>query len=155
MAVVSACYLCCTLHAPHIHLHTAWEAQSRRVLCYWLNQNHEAEAPLYGIVAQCPWKNVIHSHPHPVLLPRVTLLQICSSIGSVFRKKDWSRELLRPPDQHCLDFLLGRCVTDWRSNRSSCCSRAVHCCWYYSQSLEPYPLQMAPAFPGLYWIVHV
>ena len=103
-AVGSACYLCCTLGAPHLRLQSAWETQSRRVLCYWLNQNHKAGAPLYSVVVRCPWRNVIHSHPRPVLLSRVTLLQICSSIRSVFFfclfffwKKDWSRRTIQGP----------------------------------------------------------
>ena len=103
-AVGSACYLCCTLGAPHLRLQSAWETQSRRVLCYWLNQNHKAGAPLYSVVVRCPWRNVIHSHPRPVLLSRVTLLQICSSIRSgfflllfFFWKKDWSRRTIQGP----------------------------------------------------------
>lgn len=51
--------------------------------------------------------------------------------------------------------LLILAVTDCRINGSGCCSRALCCCWIYSQSLELHPLQMAPAAPGLYWIAHV
>lgn len=44
-------------------------------------------------LALCPCRNVIHSNPHPVMLSRVILLQICCSIRTIL--EDWSKQTVQ------------------------------------------------------------
>lgn len=151
MAMVARTYLllsllCAACPTVHLHFNTAWETH-RQLPWYWFKKNKKIKTkqnwstPVqhccilslkgYYLFSSTPWY-ALKGHFATNLL--------------FYQKHFWTRLniLLRP----------GPTLFHWCSNWS-CCSMAMCCCWYYRQSLELYPLQMAPAFPGPYWIVHV
>lgn len=92
-------------------------------------------------------KNAELKHPCAALFAYILILRHCSVV--VLEAFGWPGSTLRS--------LLACCVVDSFSGCSSKCYslRLFVPVDITVKSLELDPLQMAPAFPGLYWIVHI